>query len=336
MPDFLRFFEGETTRREKLKDADGATFEYELDLPMKGAINAALAAGRPLLVRGEPGIGKSQLAEAAAKALNRAFLSFVVNSRTEHCDLLWRFDAVKRLAFAQVAKHLPGEPDAALRSLDESKFVTPGPLWWALDWRSAWLAATGKNAAGVTDAVVREHDTPLSLGDNFACRDNGWTLLIDEIDKAESDVPNGLLEALGARRFSRPGTAKPVEVQPASRPLVVITTNEERALPAAFVRRCLVLSLSFPKSGARELLIRRGRAHFGAAIDAEVMERAADLLVKQRVSGRRRPLPGPAEYLDLLRAILNQNPASVAAQKELLDEASHFVLRKFADASETA
>jgi len=101
------------------------------------AVNAALAARRPLLVRGEPGIGKSQLARAAAAALGRAYVSCVVDARTESRDLLWQFDAVTRLAEAQLA-HAGHETAEAVRGrLAVRYFVIPGPLWWVFNWESA-------------------------------------------------------------------------------------------------------------------------------------------------------------------------------------------------------
>ncbi len=94
------------------------------------AINAALAAGRPLLVRGEPGVGKTQLAEAAAESLERAYYPHVVDSRTESRDLLYHFDAVMRLAEAQLCGVLK-DRDLARQQLSVDRFVEPGPLWWA-------------------------------------------------------------------------------------------------------------------------------------------------------------------------------------------------------------
>jgi MoxR-like ATPase len=99
------------------------------------ALAAAEAANRPLLVRGEPGTGKSQLARAAAVARDRLFLSVVVNARTECQDLQWQFDAVGRLGEAQTLAQL-SEPDVR-QLLDPRHFLTPGPLWWVFDWNSA-------------------------------------------------------------------------------------------------------------------------------------------------------------------------------------------------------
>ena len=109
------------------------------------ALNAALAACRPLLVRGEPGTGKSQLARAAAHSLGRPLVSQVVDARTTARDLLWTFDAVARLGTAQLLgalRSVVGTAEGALeRKLNERNFVRPGPLWWALDWKEAEMQA---------------------------------------------------------------------------------------------------------------------------------------------------------------------------------------------------
>ncbi len=242
------------------------------------AVNAALAARRPLLVRGEPGIGKSQLARAAAVALGRAFVSYTVDARTESRDLLWHFDAVARLAEAQLISVLravpradpakepkpkasakePAEPPGIRDRLSIGRFLHPRALWWAFDWKDALTQA---NQVGVPSPPQPDGGKPA----------NGCLILIDEIDKAEADVPNGLLEALGAGRFNPHGRPEPVTAKGIA-PLVVITTNEERALPDAFVRRCLVLHLRLPSNGVRlaKRLIERGRAHFGSHISAKV------------------------------------------------------------------
>lgn len=325
------------------------------------AVNAALAAKRPLLVRGEPGIGKSQLARAAAKALGRAFVSHVVDSRTESRDLLWHFDAVARLADAQLfgalggvgvpaagpgvsrndrEKGAVGTPQsvagrwdaleaAARKRLAVSRYVQPRALWWAFDWEGALQQAS---------AVGVESPTQPDGGDYGL----GVLVLIDEIDKAESDVPNGLLEALGAGSFTPLGRSAPVAAIGAP-PLVIITTNEERTLPDAFLRRCLVLHLRLPKE--REALIQRlmsrAAAHFPKAQE-QVLRRAAEMLVDDREKARREhwlPLPGQAEYLDLVRAVVALSSRVGGKQltpEKILDSVEGFVLKKHPEAIEGA
>jgi MoxR-like ATPase len=161
-------------------------------------------------------------------------------------------------------------------------------------------------------------------------------VLIDEIDKAEADLPNGLLEALGAGEFTPLGQNQPVKVA-GEFPLVIITTNEERVLPNAFIRRCLVLHLKLPEDdkALRDYLVSRARVHFPRAAEleksAELFQKSAELLIKDRraaIDRRVSPLPGQAEYLDLIRAVLDLEPDSPAAQLKLLEDVAAFALRK--------
>ncbi len=309
--------------------ADG----HRLELPVEGAlpatvhvfeaesadaVNAALAAGRPLLVRGEPGTGKSQLARAAAVGLGRALVSTVIDARTEARDLLWTFDAVARLAEAQVQGALGRRDEAAVRaSLRQERFLAPGPLWWTFDWARAarQAAAVGAAAPPAPDGWQPE---------------DGVVLLIDEIDKADSAVPNGLLECLGEGRFSCPGGAVVARAE-GTMPLVVVTTNEERALPDPFLRRCLVLQLRWPEDREAFVaaLVRRGRAHF-ADCGEQVLTETADLLAgdRERVAAQGLLPPGGAEYLDLVRALVELAPGDDHRQREVLERIARFALEK--------
>jgi MoxR-like ATPase len=280
------------------------------------AINAALAAGRPLLVRGEPGTGKSQLARAAAVGLRRVFLSKVIDSRTEARDLQFTFDAVARLADAQVLGALDVPPEEVKHELRQTKYVDPGPLWWAFDWKSA------RDVASESGAPVPEVPPRWRPG-------NGAVLLIDEIDKADSALPNGLLEALGNARFPRPGGG--YVTCGGEAPLTIVTTNEERSLPDAFLRRCLVLQLDWPhdKETFIAALVAWGLAHF-PAVDAAVLRQAAEAVEQDRALIRERGLnpPGGAEYLDLVRAVAEQLPQDPEGQSKLIEKIRRFVLRK--------
>lgn len=287
------------------------------------AVNASLAARRPLLVRGEPGTGKSQLARAAASVLGRAFVSFTVDARTEARDLLYSVDTVARLADAQIAGHLPGDPERDVRlELAEVRYTTPGPLWWAFDWSNARTQA--ELARGVAPW------TPAGWSES-----SGVVVLLDEIDKADPAVPNGLLEALGQGEFRPPGgETVAARKPPAAPPFVIVTTNEERTLPDAFVRRCLVLQLGWPREreGLLQALIDRGRAHFGD-LAAEILRGAAEMVADDREEVARRGLcpPGGAEYLDLLRAIRELAPGNARKQREILERIRPYALRKHPD-----
>ncbi|MBF0603175.1 MAG: MoxR family ATPase [Nitrospirae bacterium] len=283
------------------------------------AINAALGAGRPLLIRGEPGIGKSQLARAAARVLGWAYLPFVADAKTESHDLLWRFDAVARLADAQARSGDFQGQGMAGQTLPIERYLTPGVLWWAFNWEDASAQAL----------CAQVPHPPQPDGGNA---ERGCVVLIDEIDKADTDVPNGLLEALGIGQFSVRGRTEPICVN--GKPfLVIITTNEERTLPDPFLRRCLVLHLALP-DGEEKLtqhFVTIGQAHFDGKVADGIFEKAAQLVVAQRkkaASHHWRPLPGQAEYIDLLRSIVTQAEDGRGRQSELLHTVARYVLAK--------
>lgn len=313
-------------------DLDGASHQLDavhiFDAQSMLAVNAALMANRPLLIKGEPGTGKSQLARAAAQALGLHFESITLTTRTEVQDLFWRLDAVKRLAEAQLAGAVlralgvdGKQVEASLgKTLKVERFVEPGPLWLAFDRQGALDVArqpgtksdsTASPAPDVDSAAspAPDVDSAARPGPNA-----GSVVLLDEIDKADGSVPNGLLEALGNREFPGPGEVGPIcQVVP---PLVIITTNGEKTLPNAFMRRCLVLQLKLPEGDGAltKFLIKRGRSHFpktprkGAKQEFvppsdHVLLKAATQLVDDRKACTTPPLPGQAEYLDLLRAV---------------------------------
>ncbi len=278
---------------------------HVFDADTVAALRAAEAAGRPLLLRGVPGTGKSQTARAAAVAAQRLFVSVVVNGRTEAQDLMWTYDAVARLSDA----HAPGSQAKAA-----ADYLSPGPLWWAYDWGSAetqWVNCPQGEQPMPPKGWQPEH---------------GTVLLIDEIDKADPDLPNAFLEVLGNQGFSVPFLGQKV-VRGAKPPLVVITTNEERDLPNAFLRRCFVHVLK-PADNLLELgtrhLNRRGLPVFDA-----VLHRAEQLIQddQRQAHEQHRYAPGLAEYLDLVIAVasLKQDESS---QLKLLESTAQFVLGK--------
>lgn len=283
---------------------------HVLDRRSALAINAALAAGRPLLVRGDPGMGKSQLAHAAAVRLGRALLSHAVDARTEPRDLLYTIDAVQRLADAHVARAAGEAHDLAL-----ARYVRPEILWWAFHW------------LGALEQAERSHAPVPAVPPGWTAAE-GMVVLVDEIDKADPAIPNGLLDALGHRAFDVPGARVTMQAEPP--PLVVFTTNEERTLPDAFLRRCLVLWLDLPDAAGNEAvraaLRLRGDAHFPGCPRPDVLARAAALIADRRGVMKRDRLvaPGVAEYIDLVDAVLGQPGDPLA----LLEEVAQFALRK--------
>lgn len=293
------------------------------------AINAALASGRPLLVRGLPGVGKSQLARAAAAELGRAFVSTVVDAQVETDDLKWSFDTVERLAQAQLQQAIGADAKTARKNLDAKNFLRPGPLWWAFDWGMA------EDQAKKTAVPLPEHPAKWQ-------QDHGCVLLIDEIDKADSSVPNGLLECLGAGVFHAPGGLSISRNKAQQPPLVVVTTNEERVLPDAFLRRCMVVQLELPADEKKliERLVARGKAHVD--VDApplaeDTLREAAKLLAEDRRRARGQNLcpPGQAEYLDLCRAIAAMAKGDATREAELLGRMRGFAYDKHPGADRT-
>jgi MoxR-like ATPase len=277
---------------------------HQFELEHILALRAAQATGRPLLVRGEAGTGKSQLAHAAAFVTGRAFLPVVVGANTEAADLHFKFDAIARLADAHMStRH--SAPDAP--ALHVGGYVQPGALWWALNWASASAQQQKCQHGGAMAPHTPDNWQPF----------NGLVLLIDEIDKAEPDLPNGLLEAFANGAFEVPLLGITVlQDQTCPPPLVIITTNDERELPAAFLRRCLVMTMQLPEgdSALQDWLVLRGSMHFPALPPAS-LQTAAAMLVEDRNAARaqRSYLPGLAEYLDLLRALDQLGDEGLAA-----------------------
>ena len=300
---------------------------HRFDEESAWAVRAALAAQRPLLVRGEPGSGKSQLARAAAEVLGRLFVAEVVHARSESQDLQWRFDALGRLGDAQAMGAGSHTPEEVRQRLAQRNYLSPGALWWAFNWKTA----LEQHQLGGQQSTRPQPPTDWTP-------EHGSVLLIDEIDKAEADLPNGLLETLGNGAFTVPWLEQAVSAPPGTpTPLVVITTNEERELPAAFVRRCLVLNLRLPREREDFIatLIERGTLHFGERCTAEVYREAAGQLWQDRRAAEDQGLQGAgqAEYIDLLRVVVTLAPA-LQKQSELLANVRDFALRKHPPAAD--
>lgn len=252
------------------------------------SINVALAISRPLLVTGSPGSGKSTLAEDAAKRLGWTFLSATFTSHTRFEDLVAKTDSVSRLA------------DAQLQRLGrDSDYLVPGILWWAFDGESAeQLVDSQPEAHRTHDPRVRSvHDAPGTR--------KGTVLLLDEIDKAEPDLPNDLLGPLGGDKLRLPG-GRSIQA-PLTNTLVILTSNGERALPPAFLRRCVHLDLRTPTA---EVLHTIARSHYGPAHEHIYQGVAArwTTLAESRAGNSRRT-PAVAEYLDTVLACIKLEEA---------------------------
>lgn len=293
---------------------------HQFDKDSINVLKTALAARRPVLLRGEPGTGKSQLAHAAAVALNRLFVYEVVNSHTEGQDLLWKYDAVGRLAEAQTLQ-VGTDEKTRKETLDTKRYISPAVLWWALCWESA------SEIYDKSQYQLTSPEKPKGWK-----QENGSVILIDEIDKANAELPNSLLEILGNNAIQIPWLDETIGGKDSVPPLVIITTNEERELPPAFVRRCLVLNLNLPKDDDEliTLLKQRGQIHFSKCSDA-VLQKAAEQLVVDRTLAKEKGVtpPGQAEYLDMLRALSVLGGNDQDKQLEMLEEIKKFVMRKY-------
>jgi MoxR-like ATPase len=294
---------------------DGLVYVMPPDLDL--AVRVALASGRPLLLRGKPGSGKSTLAPFVARVRGWRFYSFVVTSQTRARDLLWTFDGVRRLADAQTGQVVR----------DAGHYVEPGPLWWALAPASAARHVTSQTGARPGRwshghqvsrvAARRHHEHPLMKANQGRSPDHS-VLLIDEIDKADPDVPNGLLEPLSSNGFTIVESRKRVDIEqatgsierqaPFQRNLVIVTTNEERELPQAFLRRCVIAELTPPDT--EDAFVAIARAHLRTRLSAvtpddlllarELATALLDARAEARAEGIREP--STAEYLDALWA----------------------------------
>ena len=257
------------------------------------AVQVALITGRPLLLSGPPGCGKSSLAGFVARVLGFDYLEFVVTDESSPQDLQWKVDVIARLRDAQLAGHNGHVPPL-------NDYVDPGPLWWALD-----PASAARRGAPEEDTEARKSRMPVRWKDYTPSR-AGAVLLIDEIDKAESSFCNGLLVPLGSRQFHVTDVDVLVENGPGradESPLVIITTNGERDLPDAFVRRCVVLAIEGPDATRLEEI---AGLHFPQITEDENLRERVRVLA-QRFETKAKEQASTAEFLDLVEVLLTMD-----------------------------
>jgi len=273
-------FDAATLKQQRPR-RDGIDYVYDASLEL--AINVALAAGRPLLLAGAPGTGKSTVAADIAWKLARRFYPEVITSRTKAQDLQWSFDAVRRLAVATGQ-----DGDKATKVADQAPYIKPGVLWRAF----------------APDSAKSHGETQLSRG----WQDDGAdaVVLLDEIDKAEPDVPNDLLSVLDQREFVVRETGTSVKASEQLKVLIIITTNGERDLPPAFLRRCIAQTIALPteatalKNWMREVVSR----HF-PELDAGLFEQVHAIYESLSATAATSKLfraPSTAELIDAFRA----------------------------------
>ncbi|MFH1131160.1 MAG: MoxR family ATPase [Pseudomonadota bacterium] len=228
------------------------TAKYITSAPLEQAVNATVALGRPLLVKGEPGTGKTVLAEHVAEALGLELMRWHIKSTSRAIDGLYVYDTVQRLHDSRF-----GDADVS----DISQYIRLGPL--------------GKAFESEKQVV----------------------LLIDEIDKADIEFPNDLLYELDQMCFDIVETGKHIAAK--HRPTVVITSNNEKELPDAFLRRCVFHYIDFPDE---ELMKRIVRVHF-PDIEDKVLTNCTTRFFELRAVNGLRKRPSTSELLDWIAAL---------------------------------
>ena len=220
---------------------------------LQQAVNAAAALGRPLLVKGEPGTGKTRLAEEVAAALGMKLFAWHVKSTTKAAHGLYAYDAVARLRDGQLGE---------ARVADINHYIKPGVLWRAF--------------GSETRAVV----------------------LIDEIDKADIEFPNDLLLELDRMEFVVHETGERVVAK--HRSIILITSNSEKELPDAFLRRCFFHYIRFPD---RETLKRIVGVHY-PSLRADLVREALETFFDLRAMPGLKKKPSTSELLDWLKLLM--------------------------------
>jgi MoxR-like ATPase len=223
---------------------------------LKLAVNAALALERPLLIKGEPGTGKTLLAETVATALARPLFQWHIKSTTKAQQGLYEYDAVSRLRDSQLGDG---------RVADIANYIKRGVLWEAFE--------------SATPAVV----------------------LIDEIDKADIEFPNDLLRELDRMEFYVYETHQTIVAR--HRPLVVITSNNEKELPDAFLRRCFFHYIKFPD---RDTMTQIVDVHF-PGLKKALLQEALEVFFNLRDVPGLKKKPSTSELLDWLKLLLAED-----------------------------
>jgi MoxR-like ATPase len=229
------------------------TKSYVADKDLKVAVNAAIALERPLLIKGEPGTGKTVLAAEIAKAIGAPLIEWHIKSTTKAIHGLYEYDAVARLRDSQL-----GDP----RVSDIENYIRRGKLW-----------------------------------EGFTAPERP-VLLIDEIDKADIEFPNDLLQELDRMEFHVYETGETVKAK--QRPVVIITSNNEKELPDAFLRRCFFHYIRFPDPETMQAIV---EVHY-PGIKQRLVAEALKLFYEIREVPGLKKKPSTSELLDWLKLLM--------------------------------
>jgi len=232
------------------------TENYVATDELQMAVNAAVALQRPLLIKGEPGTGKTLLAEEVAKALGKPLLAWHIKSTTKAQQGLYEYDAVSRLRDSQLGNE---------KVNDIGNYIDKGKLWQAFT------------------------------------ADEQVVLLIDEIDKADIEFPNDLLLELDRMEFHVYETGETIKAL--QRPIVIITSNNEKELPDAFLRRCFFHFISFPDRATMQRIV---DVHF-PVIKKTLVDQALDIFFDVRKIPGLKKKPSTSELVDWLKLILSDD-----------------------------
>ncbi|MAI50232.1 MAG: ATP-binding protein [Rhodobiaceae bacterium] len=232
------------------------TENYIATEDLRIAVNAALTLERPLLIKGEPGTGKTVLAEEVSKALDMELITWHIKSTTKAQQGLYEYDAITRLRDSQLGDE---------RVKDVKNYINKGKLWEAFQ------------------------------------QDKRVVLLIDEIDKADIEFPNDLLQELDRMEFYVYETGETIKAE--QRPLVIITSNNEKELPDAFLRRCFFHYISFPDADTMSQII---NVHYPDIKDRLVKSALSSFYEVRDVPGLKKK-PSTSELLDWLKLLMNED-----------------------------
>ena len=226
---------------------------YVASPELMNAVNIAVALKKPLLIKGEPGTGKTMLAQAVSEAMGKKLIIWSVKSTTKAQDGLYVYDVVQRLY--------------------DSQFGT----------------------SGVDD--IAKYIKLGKLGEAFSA-DEQVVLLIDEVDKADLEFPNDLLWELDKMEFYIPETGETIKAK--HRPIVIITSNAEKELPSAFLRRCIFHYISFPDRAQMEEIV---RVHFDQ-LDEALLQQTLDAFYRIREMDDIEKKPSTSELVDWIHALM--------------------------------